>query len=411
MRWPLGMCVFLSSLVLGQSQFANFECTESTGAKYRISTSPQKRVLRVEENQKAREIPLAAPNSGRGISHTGEPLAFNAKLPGKDLISQLDFSQEFSTQYIVQNGKTTIKVSLILDDQEKNGLNCKVTSGNPAAVSTLKDGTPLTRNAKLFMDGSSLRNSEGDLSPGGMLMVEASLRRFVRSGLEKTSVEAFADTIEESLRKITPASVTFIGNRLPPSTRGFWKGLLAQVKYSEYPETQRYLSWLADAFAKPTRDLSAVRSVFVAFSHSAISKNPDLKAFFEKETTGYLRKLKSTEIATIQEGMDGKSAAYLSALWGKATGQRTLASYPQLENNLELMKQSIGANEKDFDPSKVKDQIFWFFNSQWAKDTEARALYMGTATRLVSRLTPRQREDLMVWLTPAEKKIFQENFK
>jgi hypothetical protein len=159
--------------------------------------------------------------------------------------------------------------------------------------------------------------------------------------------------------------------------------------------------------AKP-RDLASVRTAFSAFVHSKAFQDTDLRTFFEKETTTYAMKLSQNEVATIQEGMDGKTSTFFTTLWGKVNGKRTLASYPALENALEQMQKSF--SEKEFDAATAKERIVWFYHSEWAQDAEAKALYLAVARRLVAKLTPRQREDLMVWLLPEEKKMFLREF-
>jgi len=385
------------------SKAPTFTCTDSDGVSYKVWISAQKKLLQVQDKGTLTEITLADPNYGRP-SQTGTKLliynGWNAK--AAETGDGLQMAHEFITHYFTDKKSSRVQVSLVVDHRERLGLSCRSGRSAVTVVTMDKEGPPEKRYAEQIREAHAWRSTDGRLWTSGAQAIESALRRYSFTVAFKapTSRAQFIEEISEFIKRTHPDSIKAIGEALPQTMQEFWKNLLAQSQYAYFPEVQRYTGWVQEA------KTDSILSGFTAFTSSAIFKEKDIRDFFIKEVTPVLKNVSDEQAKEIKEGLSGLAVTFFSDLWTKAAGKRTLSDYPDIES----MARNIAAavEQKEFEPERIAGTISAFLKSQMAFDADARKLFLDNAGPQVKSLSPRQKEDVLGWLDPAEKEFFAE---
>lgn len=398
------------SLAMTGAKAPNFECKDSDGTVFRVWIDDNFRTLQVTREEQVKEFSLAAANLWRVAGAPGRPLVYN-RFDGSATspLKQLDMSIELSTQYSVENGATRVKIGLVLDHRERTGLACTLPSSPGTTVVTALGGSVAQRSAALLNDAAALRSRDGSLEPVGILGVEAALLRVLNSPDFKNpqTTSEFAAKAAPGIKKIAPQSVALLRNRFKGSQRALWNSLVQKTQYLYYPEVKRYATWVVEGCRPyPDRRLYSVLAGFKAFVDSKGYQTPDIRQYFTTEVTPALKQLDDFEINQVKEGLGSEATTFLSNLWARSHGKRTLADSPMINQ----MATEIGTlvTQKDFDPAKVQAKLESFLQMPAAADPSTRGLFVQAASLHIKKLTPRQREDVMGWCQEAEKELLLE---
>ncbi len=149
-----------------------------------------------------------------------------------------------------------------------------------------------------------------------------------------------------------------------------------------------------------------MRAGFLSFVRSPLFKQKDLQDFFSRSVLASVATLQEHELNRVSARMNAKEKSFVKSVWVKATGRKTIEDFPEISNMVRELDSAISS--PTFDPVQVKDRLMAFFASSLAANVEAKALYVQAATPAIRRLSPRQREDLNVWLNDAGKELLRE---
>jgi hypothetical protein len=388
----------------------SFECTDAQKVGYKIWLGKTGKKLRIEENGKAREIPLSAPNFLRPSTREGQVLRYNGwNAKGTNISTMLDGTTEFSTQYVVAGGSTRVRVSLVVDNREKLGLNCRAGTVSATVVALEKEAGLAERHSALFEEVVGMRTTKGLLKPAAIQRIEFALRRMMllpelKAGPERAR---FVELAGPHIRQIDPRTTLQISARHSGPVGDFWKQLLEDVKYKYYPDSARYSTWVKEGARVDDFDLASVVAGFNQFAASPGFKAPEIREIFIGEVTPAVKTLTDADIENAKTELTKEGKAFLLPLWIKIQGKKTLADYPVVEDVAERLLRTVTA--KEFEPLKVYNALSKANKVLLPLEAEPKALFKQRVNPYLHALTARQREDLMGWLQdPAEKAFYLE---
>jgi hypothetical protein len=388
----------------------SFVCAEGSGAAYQIYLGEDVNRLLVRDHGRSRAIALSGANIGRP-DIPGLPLVFDGwNRAGEDLYTMLQPSTEIVVEYRSLKGRPYVRLSLAVDHRERRGLTCKSVGFSTSVIPADRELTAPQRFAVAFALAASLRSREGNLTPAGVLALEAAYRRLGNAPefATDTSRTAIVLAIAPSLKKVEPLSLSRVASRLPPALAASWRAMLNQIQYRYYPSVARYAAWIEDGSRDSAhRDLDSVYAGFKGFVTSSGYRDKDIRAYFVSEIKPSLKGLREPEVARVRALLDPDAQGFLTQVWTEAIGRRTLADYPEAQR---LAREIAGLVEgRNFDPRQVEGKIAAFLRSNLAKDRQARASFVLAASHPLKRLNARQREDLLGWMeNPGEKWLVME---
>jgi hypothetical protein len=387
----------------------SFDCTDAEKVAYKIWLTDEKKLMQVSSAGRAREIVLSAANLLRKAHGKDSAVAYDGfKAIATNVYDMLDLGNEFSVRYVKASGATHAEVSIVIDGAEKTGLTCR-SHGNAITVEPPQGPTP-KRYAALAVEGAAQRTIKGSLTPVGILLIEAALRRMVASPDYKNEAArgVFIEDTADALRSVEETSINRVERRLPKPVAAFWGAILTSIRYKYYPEASRYAAWVKEGGRpEPDRDLESVVAGFEEFYKCRDSGVKDIRTFFVTEVTPVLKGFSQADSDWIGVHMSPSAGTFFNELWSKAVGRRTLASYPEIASTVKEIASILDA--KEFEPQKLQEKLSAFLRSSLAADPEARQLFVQAASAQIKRLTARQQEDMSGWLDDeTEKKFFSE---
>lgn len=389
---------------------ASFECLDRQGTIYRAWLTKNKKLLQVIDKTGTKEYPLSGANIGLPPKEPGGRLAYQRWHRNvEDPLKQLDPSTEVSTHTVVDKGNSVVRLGIVVDHREKAGLACKTSRASVPVLPETESAPAYQRFAAILADSASVRGPEGDLTSGAVVNVEAAFLRMFYSP-DYSSAPArkeFVTKIAPHLKNISPVSIALIGGRLPAEAKSFWKSTLDEIKYDYYPIVERARTWVIEGSRPPPyRHLPSVRAGFAQFVASPGYKLKDIREFFIAEVLPSLKDLKEEDVDQVAQGLGKEPKAFLTSLYGRAVGKRTVADFPDIDRLTALLGSVLA--EKEFDPMKVRDILSAFLTSSMALNKEARQLFIKSAGPVAKKLSPRQREDVAGWLEEAEANLLRD---
>lgn len=399
--------MLLASVAVAEADRPDFECTDAEQNVFRIWTNPRKNSLEVVSTKGKRVIALSGANMGRLSVSTADPMAYNGWNPSRqEIMDRLDFSTEVTIHYVDGNaGGGRIRISLVLEHRERLGLQCR-SSGFLAEFLTAESDVPAAqRYATLFSQAATWRDKQGELTSAGLGGVEAAvLRMFYSADYARAEAQdVFVKAVSPALKAIAEISVKKVDERFRGAGAPLWKKVRAEGGYDMAPKTARFVTWIQEGSrVPPQRNLDSVHAGLKSFRQSSLYKETSVKNFFAKEVIPSLRELSRTDIDYIKIGLDAEGYFLLLNLWSRAN----LVDYPDAE--LAANEVSALFNAAELDPVQIHRKIVAFQQSSMAKRKEVRALYVGTLSYHIRRLTPRQREDIGAWFQGDQRAFFIE---
>ncbi len=386
-----------------------YSCGDGKGASYRIWLTEARRAMEWDAGGKTFEIKLAAANLFRAPANPGEPLVSNGWHPEKLKGEPLDLGYEVTTQFLTENDRSFTVLGLVVAHQERTELDCRA-HGNQVSLEYFdKRLPPEVRLPDRVSAVAGLRGPSGELTAVAAATLDSVVRRFYHSpSLHRAEAkQSFFKNITPAIVRVAPNTISSIGKKLPVAMKPFWVELLEATKYRYFPETERYIGWIKEgARPEPQRDLDSVRAGFLSFVRSPLFKQKDLQEFLTRSVLSAVAGLDEHELNRVSARMTVAEKAFLKSVWVKATGRKTADDFPEIAKMVQDLNRAVTA--PNFDPVQVKDRLMVFFASSLAANPEAKGLYVQAASPVVKRLSPRQVEDLNVWLNEAGQELLRE---
>lgn len=397
--------IFLMATTAFSAEISNFECNDKKGTLFKVHLK-HNRFMEVVEKRASRKISLSEASKARvRKAKPGEPLIYSAIGPK----NEPDLSTEFLVQYQVQYGLSAVKILIVVDHQERLGLQCKATGYSSFVQEWDGETSSAGRQVSLMQEFAGLRKSDGMLKPIAILGMETSVRRMLNSEdfFQKSARDEYFKRVTPLLHKIHPESIHEIGKHLDAKAAEFWKTLLAETKYQKASAAWRYATWVREGAESEEKDLASIQVGFSAFYRSHFYSQPDVRNYFANETRQALTRLNDSEAARVEQGLEAEVKLFFAELWRQATGKPPPVDYrPDIERYaLEFAASLEGA---EFDPRKIAMALALFSKSQFATNPDALALYRRLISDDLKKLSPREQEDVMGWLEGSDKGFFRE---
>lgn len=386
----------------------SFDCVDADRVSYKIWIGKGKNLLRITDKGKTRELGLSGANLSRPVKE-GQPLRYNGFNPkGNTIFTMLDGSTEFSTHYLVENGSSKVRVSLVVDSREKLGLVCQVSGVSTTVVALDKEVAAPERFLALLEEVAGLRTPAGLLKPIAVQRMEGIIRQLNLSPELKKAPERarFVELASPVVKSIDPRSTTLLGAKLRGPIGEFWKQLLEEMKVKYHPDYSRCSAWVKEgARTGIDRDLVSVIAGFNQFAASPGFKDKEIRDLFIGEVTESMKVLTEQDVHDAKHGLTKPALAFFEPLWVKVNGRKTLDDYVDVKSAAARLNQAVRSRE--FDPLKVHKAIGIAYKVLLPFEVEPKKLFKQAVSSNLRAMTARQREDLMGWLQePAEKTFF-----
>lgn len=354
--------------------------------------------LEVTEGGKTRTIALSTPGAAFSEGVFGDWILYHGtKANG------FDFGQELRIRYSTDTRGSDAQLFLVLDHRAAQPLVCETTK-NFVTVKTSFDAETQRRFlSEAFGSLASLRKKTGFLQNSAQTMLVELVQRFAL--LSPTSLTS----VRNEILKIHKSSVASITEQLSGDSKKLWVKTLAEIRYDYFPESDRFLIWIKEGTRpKPLRNLESVTAALNGFVRLPAYRSDDLKKHFVAESKTAIKEIQEEELPLLRPDLTESGKKLFDEIWISATGKKTLANYPILEEILMQLTKAIKKTGNDFDAQTVEKRAMAFYKSTLAQDPEAKKLFLENARPLFKGLSARQLEDLMSWVEEEEKPLFEQ---